>query len=59
LRGPEFERRVEEAKKAATRAHYAPQTEKLPRGCLIAIGLGFALVFIGLGLAYALFGSRG
>ena len=57
MEDPEFRRRVEEAKKAATRAHYAPRTEKLPRGCLIAMGLGFALTFVGLALAYMLFGT--
>lgn len=54
---PEFERRVEEAKKAATRAHYAPRSEKLLRGCLIAVGLGFGLIFAGLALVYMLFGT--
>ena len=32
-------------------------SEKLPRGCLIAMGLGFGLTFIGLALAYMLFGT--
>lgn len=32
-------------------------SEKLPRGCLIAMGLGFALTFVALALVYALSGA--
>ena len=57
MEDPELERKLDEAQKAARHASFSPQTEKLPRGCLIAMGLGFALVFIGLALVYMLFGT--